>query len=102
LTENEFQKSVIELARRFKWKCVHFKPAMVGKGRWVTPVQGDGRGFVDLVLVRDTRLLFAELKADKRYPSPEQRAWIDALRAAGQEVFVWRPADWDTIVSTLR
>ena len=36
----------------------------VGQGGWRTPCQGDSNGWVDLILVRDARILFAELKSD--------------------------------------
>jgi len=27
--------------------------------------------------------------------SPEQTAWLEALRAAGQEAYVWTNRDWE-------
>ena len=61
-------------------------------------------GFPDLVAVRDGRLVFAELKSDdpRSKPTREQRAWaaeLDATECA--EVYLWRPADWDTVRQTL-
>lgn len=61
-------------------------------------------GFPDLVLVHPEhgRVVFAELKAEGRYPIPEQRKWLSALkRCPGVEVFLWRPRDWESIVETL-
>jgi hypothetical protein len=52
-------------------------------------------GFPDLVLVRDGRLLFVELKAERGKASPEQGEWLEALSGVhGIEVCLWRPADW--------
>ena len=65
---------------------------------------GDSRksnaGFPDLVMVRE-RVVYAELKKQSGKVSPEQQVWIDALRAAGEEVYVWRPSDWDEICKIL-
>jgi hypothetical protein len=41
--------------------------------------------------------LFAELKTERGKVSPEQQDWIDRLRHAGVEVYVWRPSDWDFV-----
>lgn len=102
MKESEFQKQVIDLARLRGWRVAHFKPAMM-RGRWVTPVQADGGGFPDLVLVRPPRVIFAELKQDKSYPSPAQRAWLEMLAlCSGVESAVWRPRDLDVIASVLR
>ena len=76
-----------------------------GKPVWLTPVQADGKGFPDLVLVRGKRLIFAEVKAERGRGSPEQDAWFTALRSAGrgegQYVYIWRPSNWDEIVEVL-
>lgn len=59
---------------------------------WRTPVAADGKGFPDLVLVRD-RIVVAEIKGSDRV-KPEQRAWLDAFRLAGTEAYVWTPETW--------
>jgi hypothetical protein len=85
VTEAEFQDQVIHLARLYGWRCAHFRPARTEKG-WRTPVQADGKGFPDLVLVRGPELIAAELKADKGRVSPEQQAWLDAFTAVGDAI----------------
>jgi hypothetical protein len=100
-TESAFQRQVIQFARLCGWRCCHFRPGLDRRGRWRTAVQGDGAGFVDLVLVRE-RVVWAELKADAGRLRPEQVAWVGALRAAGQEVHVWRPADWAEVEAVLK
>lgn len=97
--EAAFQSSVIEFAQMHGWKMAHFRPAMTSKG-WRTPVTADGRGFPDLVLVRD-RVVFAELKGTDGRLRPEQRDWLDALSAAGCEAYLWSPNDWDAIHDAL-
>lgn len=47
-------------------------------------------GLPDLIIIHDGRLFGIELKAPKKYPSPEQRAVHAELRAAGCEVFIAR------------
>jgi hypothetical protein len=105
MNESQFMKNVIELAQRCGWKVAHFKTVCVrrdnGSFYYVTPVQADGAGWPDLVLARDERLIFAELKADKGTVSPEQTAWFEALQDAGQVVRIWKPKDWDNIVTEL-
>ena len=50
-------------------------------------------GFPDLVLVHGARgrVVFAELKDMRRRVEPDQEMWLDRLRAAGAEAYVWRP-----------
>jgi hypothetical protein len=77
---------------------------VIGKGNtiaWRTAVQGDGKGFPDLVLLRDGVLLVAELKVGNNKLSPSQAAWLAAFRAAGVAASVWRPGDWSLIEQAL-
>jgi hypothetical protein len=100
MTEDDFLESIIDLAHVYGWKVFHARAARTGKG-WRTPVQGDGAGFPDLVLVRE-RVIFAELKTDKGKLSELQEDWTLALNTAVQEVYVWHPSDWDRIVEVLK
>jgi len=100
--ERDFQQAVIDLARRTGWRVHHTRPALTQRGRWLTPVQGDV-GFPDLVLCRPPRLILAELKRVGGRLTAAQRGWLDALgQCAGVECYLWRPEDWDAIVTTLR
>jgi hypothetical protein len=102
VTETEFQKQVTDLAEILGWSWVHFRPAQTSKG-WRTPVSGPlGKGWVDLVLVKGRRLIFAELKADKGKLTPEQERVLNVLGGAGHETHVWFPVDFDKIVRTLQ
>ncbi|HUT78006.1 MAG TPA: hypothetical protein VM285_09985 [Polyangia bacterium] len=102
-TEAEFQGQVTEVARLFDWEWVHFRPARTAHG-WATPVEGPlGTGFPDLILVRGSRLIFAELKSDKGKLTVHQevaQATLSGIPCA--EVYVWRPRDFDDIVKLLR
>lgn len=101
-TEAGFTRAVLALAKLHGWRSAHFRPAMTRAGKWVTPVQGDGAGFPDLVLVRGTRLIFAELKSAKGTVAPEQTEWLLRLGGAGVECYVWRPKDWASLSEILK
>lgn len=100
MNEATWQKQVIEIAHTFRWLVAHFRPAKTNKG-WRTAVAADGAGWPDLCLVRD-RVIFAELKKEGEKPSERQEMWLSALRAAGQETYVWRPSDFDDVAKILR
>lgn len=100
IRESAFTAQVIELAHVFGWMVAHFRPAWTSKG-WRTPVQGDGVGFPDLIILRGTRGIAAELKQDGKHCTEAQRRWIDAFRHAGFEVYEWHPREWDEIRDVL-
>ncbi|MFA7094825.1 MAG: VRR-NUC domain-containing protein [Thermovirgaceae bacterium] len=57
-------------------------------------------GFPDLVLVRQSHLIFAELKSEKGRLTPDQRAWLTELEEVARcsrgtvSAHLWRPSDW--------
>jgi hypothetical protein len=55
--------------------------------------KGSQPGFLDWVIC-GTRVLWRELKREDENPTADQQAWIDDLRAAGQDADVWRPSDY--------
>lgn len=103
VSESAWQTTVIEAAHAQGWIVAHFRPARTQSGGWSTPVQADGAGFPDLVLVRAPRIIFAELKSQAGRVAPRQEWWLNALRACpGAEVKVWRPGDWDEVSAALK
>jgi len=101
VSEAAFLTQVIDLAQALHWRAHHVRPAWSKKG-WRTPIQGDP-GFPDLVLVRPPRVIFAELKSERGRLSDEQEIWIDWLEKCHLgEIYIWKPSDWDDIVSKLR
>ena len=89
-SEAHFQNRVVQLARLFGWKDFHL----------LDPI-GSPAGFPDLLLRRPPRLVWAELKSQHGRVRPAQRAFLDELRACGQEAFEWRPSDWEQIKTVL-
>jgi len=96
MSEKDLTAAVIETARIFGWRVAHFRSVPVKRGPrvvWETPVQGDGAGFPDLVLVRDC-VLWVELKVGGNTLSKVQAEWARTLESAGEEFHVWTEHDW--------
>lgn len=102
LAGRPLQKGIIDLARRLGWRVAHTPPVLTKFG-WRTPVAADGKGFPDLLLVRE-RALVAEIKGDGDRLTKEQSTWLSAFRIAGIEAHVWTPEGWidGSIEETLR
>lgn len=102
LTEAQFQSQVIRYAQLHGWRVAHFRPALTRSGRWITPVQADGKGFPDLLLLRKNEQVVVELKVGRNAVSPAQADWLGAFANANVPAFVWRPADWPEIEEVLQ
>lgn len=87
MTERELQDAILELAKVRGWLAYHTHDSRKSQP-----------GFPDLVLVRDGRLIFAELKSAKGQVSPAQRVWLQRLEATAAEVHLFKPEDWPTRV----
>ena len=110
--ELDFQRQVVQLAELRGWDWMRVRPAY-SLGKHFTPTDGTLKRWPDLTLVRvrDRRLIFAELKSDSGYLSPEQKVVIEKLLGLEQssayldrtrvEVHVWRPRDLDRIQEIL-
>lgn len=81
LSERDWQSEVIEIAGAGGWRHYHTHDS-----------RKSAKGFPDLVLVRE-RVLYVELKSEDGKLRPEQGPWLEALAAAGQEVYIWRPSN---------
>lgn len=106
VSEAAFQAHVIALAKVHGWTVAHFRPVKQmrrdGTFSYLTPVQADGAGFPDLVLVRGEQVVFAELKAMAGRPSADQKAWLESLgRATTVSTHLWKPSDWNDIEEVL-
>lgn len=94
ITEKQFESQVKDLAKIYHWKFYH--PFL---SKW------SERGWPDVILLRDGRLIIAELKTDKRSSklSPAQARWLWELRKVpGIEVYIWRPRYIEKIARILR
>jgi|APGre2960657373_1045057.scaffolds.fasta_scaffold08769_4 hypothetical protein len=91
ITERQFMGKVEQLAEYCGWWVWHDNDSRRNRAGWP-----------DLVLLRPGRLIFAELKTDTGKLSAEQRRILSMLKMAGQEVYIWRPTDFETIRGILK
>jgi hypothetical protein len=99
MSEDELQTSVIKHAHFYGYRVAHFRSVRVtrkdGSTFWQTPVQADGEGFPDLILLKDgQRGLAWELKSEDGPVAKAQTNWLTAFKLAGFDARVVRPSDW--------
>lgn len=127
MNEEQWLATVTDLAHAYGWYDYHVDRSAKRVVRrsglmiWATNVSRQGKGFPDLVLVRerDARLIFAELKADDGRATPEQKTWLSRLETVAEAVegeraayiflsaprigvYLWRPRDYDDVERILR
>jgi hypothetical protein len=95
--ERDWQNLVIQLATARGWKHYHPPDNKPVNGR----IQKVVAGFPDLVLIKNGRMVFAELKREKGVLSPEQASWIVEIKACGIECYVWRPSQVALVIDIL-
>jgi len=102
-SEAVFQAAVQDYATLQGWSWMHIQKAVNDRLRWRTPTTGKlGSGWPDLVLTRNGRLLFVELKAEKGKVTGIQTEVLETLGVIPcAEVHVWRPSDWPRILEVL-
>lgn len=108
MNESEFEQAIVDAARVFGWKAVGHRPMRTKHG-WATGWKYDGVGWPDLTLIHAAHglLLTAELKTTKVRLSNDQTEWgdtlskLEATTAGVCRYYVWRPADWNEIVTLL-
>ncbi len=103
MTEAEFATWLVDVAHVYGWRCAHFRPARTERS-WRTPVQGDGIGFPDCILIHRRRGqgMALELKREKGCRvTPEQAEWIASFVSTGWIAMVATPADRDQLLSLL-
>ena len=104
--EDDFQQQIIDYAHLNHWKVAHFRTARIqrkdGSVYYATPVQADGEGFPDLILLKGNQIVIAEIKSENGKLSDKQKEWLAAWEMTEADVFVWRPQDWDEIEKRLR
>ncbi len=89
MTETELQGHIVKMAQAQGWMV---RPTQQGSQdshrRKIR--NGTAAGFPDLVLARDGRFMFWELKTQKGEMEPEQRQWMDHLFPCYEVI---RPSD---------
>lgn len=92
MSEKEWQQQVEDIARWGKWLFYH---------TWNS--RHSASGFLDLILLREERMVVAELKRERGKLTADQKIWLDAFRAIpAAEVYVWRPVDMDEVIKILK
>lgn len=106
-SHDQFIRQVIAIARGLGWKVASFRPGRTKQLRkdgteiWKTPIQGDAKGWPDLVLCHGKRKMAWELKVKRDKPRLDQLAWLATLEAAGYEVAVCYPRHWEVMMKLL-
>lgn len=100
ISEREFQRSVISLARMTGWVVDHTPPMRNMGGDIYT---GGLTGKTDLVLfsLNGKGIIYAELKTETGRLSEAQKRFADIIRGNGAEYYLWRPSDMDSIKERL-
>lgn len=91
ITEKQLESQVKDLAKMFNWMYYHTWRSIHSPA-----------GFPDCVMIRDDRIVVAELKSERGKVTPQQEGWLKAFKATGMaECYLWRPSDFDEIVRIL-
>jgi hypothetical protein len=92
ITEKDLTSYVRDIAKLYGWRRYH---------TWIS--KHSAAGFPDEILLRDDRLIVAELKSQVGKVTSAQNEWLKAWRRIPcAEVFTWTPADMDVIAEVLR
>ncbi len=102
--ETIFQNQVIHVAQLHGWTVMHVYPQTSRRrnGSTYTRTATTVPGWPDLLCYKPGRFIARELKTDIGRVTPKQKQVLADLDASGIDVGVWRPKDWDLIVSTLK
>ena len=92
MKERDLQKWIIQYAEIHGWYVYHVANVR-GQLRSMT-----GSGYPDLTMVRQSRIVFAELKSKRGRVSELQQRWLNRLQdLKSVECYLWRPTDMETI-----
>ena len=97
ISESAFQSQVMKAAKLTGWLAFHPRPAQARSGKWLTAMSGDP-GYPDVLLTKEGRVWFIELKTDTGKLTPAQVAWLTELQKCKSpfvRAFVLRPDGFD-------
>lgn len=86
VSESQLQRDVLDLAARLGYLANH---------NYDSRKSGPDKGYPDLTLAKDGRVICAELKTERGRLSIAQLSWSMALIGA-VEFYVWRPRHWSS------
>lgn len=94
MTEKDWQRQVMDLARLRGWDVCHFHDSRRQVAPGVFIGDSAAAGFPDLVLWHERYgVVFAELKTNRGQLRADQEQRLYTLQRAGARVYVWRPRD---------
>ena len=93
ITEKIFQEEVRKAALIHGWRFYH---------PWLSVHSTGGYPDCTMVHANKKRIIFAELKAEGKYLTRDQKQWLDDLKSVGVEAYVWHPSEIDEIWEILR
>jgi len=97
ISEREWQSHVCKIAELKGWRYYHPPDNRPVNGI----IQKVVAGFPDLCLIKNGRMVFAELKRERGNVSVQQESWMRAISKCGIEVYVWRPSNLNEVVAIL-
>lgn len=104
VTEAQFQAQVVDLLALNGYDMVmHMADSRKAAGGRMIGDKGT-QGWPDLFAIRtsDGDRLAIELKRETGRVRPNQMEWLEALRRAGIDAYLWRPSDIPEITQRLR
>lgn len=94
MTEDELLQAITEAATLYGWRWTHTRRSDKAQ------IMGHP-GVPDLLLAKNGRVMFLELKTEKGRITPDQQAWIDALMTTLTGAWVVRPSSLDFMLRVL-
>ena len=90
-SEKSWQGQVIKLAKTLGYEFIYFT--------WNS--KHSPRGFPDLIILREGRMIVAELKREDGNLTPEQYFWLLEFMKVTDDAYLWKPSDWEGVKSVL-
>lgn len=102
ISEAVWQEQFIELAHLLGYRHMHVRRSIGKSRKWVTATNVTGWPDCTLWSERQRRLVFVELKSASGKTTAEQDEVHASLRAAGCEVYIWKPSDLEVAARVLK